>query len=116
MAIVVSVFTYKHGVNRERSRETIRRLGEVRAECPETLGLDDDGKKGYLSKMEYFCTGSNEKIYDVKIVGRMSDSRLIGQHDKWGKVYVARRREASGNVNLYCEYEATIGKLKRLKR
>ena len=64
-----------------------------------------------MNELEYFATGVNSKIYDIRIVCKMSGSRLIRQYEKWSKEFVRIRREQFGNKIADSEYEKMINDL-----
>lgn len=74
VAVVISIAIYRHGLNRERRTDTLKNLSEIRRQYFNTKTLDDKEKLKYLNELEYFATGVNEKIYDIKIVKKMSGS------------------------------------------
>ena len=112
VAIVISVALYFHGLNRERKIDTLRVFSEIRRKYFNTKTLEDKDKLKYLNELEYFATGVNSKIYSIKIVKKMSGSRLIKQYDNWGNDFIQERRNKYGNNNAYSEYEIMIKKLK----
>lgn len=68
MAIIISIVLYRHGLNRERKTDTLKNLSEIRRQYFNTKALNYKEKLKYLNELEYFATGVNEKIYDIKIV------------------------------------------------
>ena len=49
---------------------------------PKIFGLSYKAKKKYIKELEFFATDVNQKNYDIKIVSKMSGSRLIYQYEK----------------------------------
>lgn len=113
VAIIISIALYKHGLNRERRTDTLKNLSEIRRQFFNTKILDDKEKLKYLNELEYFATGVNERIYDIKIVKKMSGSRLVRQYDNWIADFIQVRRNKFGNNKAYCEYESMIDILKK---
>ena len=113
VAIMVSIILYRHGLNRERRTDTLKSLARIRRQYFNTKNLDSKQKLKYLNELEYFATGVNEKIYDIKIVKKMSGSRLIKQYDNWAADFIKDRKKSSENSRTYYEYEKMIKKLKR---
>lgn len=66
VAIIISVMFYINGLNRERRIYTLKVFSEIRKKYPNSNALNENEKKRYLSELEYFATGINEKIYDIK--------------------------------------------------
>lgn len=114
VAIIISIILYRHGLNRERRIDTLKNLSEIRRRYFNTKILDDKEKLKYLNELEYFATGVNEKIYDIKIVKKMSGSRLIKQYDNWAVDFIQVRKSQFENNNAYLEYEKMIKRLKML--
>lgn len=114
VAIIISITIYRHGLNQERKINTLNSLSEIRRNYFNTKKLNTEEKLHYINELEYFSTGVNQKIYDVKIVKKMSGSRLIRQYENWSADFIEKRREDSGNNNAYYEYEKMIKKLKKL--
>lgn len=113
MAIIISIIIYRHGLNRERKNDTLKSLSEIRKKYFNSKKLDDEEKLKYLNELEYFATGVNEKVYDIKTVRIMSGSRLIKQYDEWAAVFIQVRKSRFGNERAYLEYEKMIKRLKR---
>ncbi len=116
IAIVISILLYKHGVNRERKIDTLRKLSEIRKNYFNTKILDKKEKLQYLNELEFFATGINEKIYDIRIVNKMSGGRLISQYDNWASDFIEDRKENYGNEKTYSEYQKMIHNLKELRK
>lgn len=113
VAIIISIALYRHGLNRERRTDTLKSLSEIRRQYFNTKTLDDKEKLKYLNELEYFATGINEKIYDIRIVKKMSGSRLIKQYDNWAADFIQVRKSQFGNNRAYLEYENMIKRLKK---
>lgn len=115
VAIVISLWTYSHGIERERKADTIRKLSEIRNTYFNTKGLGNKDKLKYLNELEFFAIGIKENIYDINIASKMSGSRLIGQYDSWAAELIKERRKGKKHSTAYCEYEKMIKDLKDLK-
>lgn len=115
IAITISIFTYFHGLNRERRTDTLKSFEEIRKKYYNTVNLNEPKKIEYLNELEFFATGVNEKIYDIRIVEKMSGSRLINQYEKWAAELIQDRKAKYGNSKSYCEYEKMIKSLKYKK-
>ena len=115
VAIAISLWTYKHGIEKERKTDTIRKLSEIRNTYFNTKNLEKKDKLKYLNELEFFAIGIKEDIYDIDIVSKMSGSRLIKQYDKWANEFIKERRKLNNHDKAYCEYEEMIKKLKKIK-
>ena len=115
VAIVISLWTYSHGIERERKADTIRKLSEIRNTYFNTKGLGNKDKLKYLNELEFFAIGIKENIYDINIASKMSGSRLIGQYDSWAAELIKERRKDKKHSTAYCEYEKMIKDLKDIK-
>lgn len=113
-AIIISIVFYRHSLNRERRTDTLKSLSEIRRQYFNTKTLNDKEKLKYINELEYFATGVNEKIYDIKIVKKMSGSRLIKQYESWIADFIQVRRSKFGNNLTYIEYEKMIKRLKEM--
>ena len=82
-ALSVTVMIYKKTLIRECKLDTIRTLSELRIKYPSVREMSDGDKLSYLQELEFFSTGINKKIYDIKTVKAMSGSRLISQYNKY---------------------------------
>lgn len=111
-----SVIVYRRTLNRERKLDTIKMLSEIRMKYPKIFGLSYKAKKKYIKELEFFATGVNQKIYDIKIVSKMSGSRLIYQYEKYIKKIIKRIRKGKEDSKAYIEYEEMINKLKKYKK
>lgn len=85
-----SVIVYRRTLNRERKLDTIKMLSEIRMKQPKVFGLSYKAKKDYIKELEFFATGVNQKIYDIKIVNKMSGSKLIYQYEKYLKKIIKK--------------------------
>ena len=115
VAIAISLWTYKHRIEKERKTDTIRKLSEIRNTYFNTKNLEKKDKLKYLNELEFFAIGIKEDIYDIDIVSKMSGSRLIKQYDKWANEFIKERRKLNNHDKAYCEYEEMIKKLKKIK-
>lgn len=113
VAIIISIMLYRHGLKRERKTDTLRVFSEIRKKYYNTKTLDEKEKLMYLNELEYFATGVNENIYDIRIVKKISGGRLIKQYENWIADFIQIRRSKFGNSKTYCEYEKMIKKLKK---
>lgn len=113
VAIIISITLYRHGLKKERKMDTLKSLSEIRKNYFNTNTLNHNEKLKYLNELEYFATGVNEKIYDIKIVKKMSGNRLIKQYDNWAGDFIKFRRKSHGNNKTYYEYEKMINRLKK---
>ena len=60
-------------------------LSEIRMKYPKIFGLSYKAKKKYIKELEFFATDVNQKNYDIKIVSKMSGSRLFKENYKENK-------------------------------
>ena len=111
-----SVIAYRRTLNRERKLDTIKMFSEIRMKYPKICGLSYKAKKKYIKELEFFATGVNQKIYDIKIVSKMSGSRFIYQYEKYLKKIIKRIRKGKEDSKTYIEYEKMINKLKKYKK
>lgn len=111
-----SVIAYRRTLNRERKLDTIKMLSEIRIKYPKIFGLSYKAKKKYIKELEFFATGVNQKIYDIKIVSKMSGSRFIYQYEKYLKKIIKRIRKGKEDSKAYIEYKEMINKLKKNKK
>lgn len=111
-----SVIVHRKTLNRERKLDTIKMLLEIRMKYPKVCGLSYKAKKKYIKELEFFATGVNQKIYDIKIVNKMSGSKLIYQYEKYLKKIIKRIRKGKEDSKAYIEYEKMINKLKKYKK
>lgn len=88
-------------------------LSEIRMKYPKIFGLSYKAKKKYIKELEFFATGVNQKIYDIKIVSKMSGSRFIYQYEKYLKKIIKRIRKGKEDSKAYIEYDEMINKLKK---
>lgn len=110
VALFVTVMIYKQTLVRECKLDTIRTLSELRIKYPSVREMSDGDKLSYLQELEFFSTGINKKIYDIKTVKAMSGSRLISQYNKYLKKFIEERRKGKEST-AYIEYEKMIKQL-----
>ncbi len=109
---VISVCVFNHSVKRERRILTIDNFSKFREKYPlEISAMTDIEKIDYLRDIEYFCIGVNNKIYDFKILQKMSGKRLLGQYQKEMKVFLENRREIQDTDKIWNEYEKVMQRL-----
>jgi len=76
----------------------------------------DKERLDYLKEMERFCTGVNNKIYDLNIISQMSGNLLIKQYDHYMYDIINQRRESIYEEWKYIQYEKVIRKLKMRRK
>lgn len=107
VAIVISILVYLNGLKRETEKETIKELSKIRRKfydiddfinhIPKDIIKDINNLKAYFlkeenkkeysklkmyfKKLENFAIGVNEKLYDVKIVNKMSGRKLCHHYN-----------------------------------
>ena len=113
LAIIVSVFSYFHGLNRERRTDTLKAFSEISTSNYFTNEMSEAEKLEYLNSLEYFSTGVNSRIYSFGIVYKPSANRLIHQYENWTKDYIEKYTQIEGNSEAYCEYKSVITRLIR---
>lgn len=115
IALVFSIIIYIHGLNRESSMLTIENLEKIRMKYRNSINFNEAKKKDYLTELEFFSTGVNQKIYSLKIVNKMCGGRLVYQYNKWIKNYIDEYRNKKVSTVAYIEYEKMINKLIRIR-
>lgn len=118
IGVAVSIFNYLSTVKRENKINTLKEFSNIRnkysnlspyaANC-----VSDDIRKKYLREMERFCTGVNVKVYDIKILYKMSGHFLITQYDTYLCELIKSVRSEENDCWKYCQYEKFIDKLKK---
>ena len=63
-----------------------------------------------MQELEFFATGVNNKIYDIRIVKTMSKSRLVTKYNQYLKEFIEERRKKKQSTS-YIEYKKMIQKL-----
>ncbi len=109
-SFIGSVMIYKASLNRERRLDTLRILSELRMRYPTVKGMCESDKLAYLQELEFFATGVNNKIYDIRIVKTMSKSRLVTKYNPYLKEFIEERRKKKQSTS-YIEYKKMIQKL-----
>lgn len=126
-AFIFAIWQYKITSKRTRVRSTIDAMANLRRF---NLGLFDNFEmrdpqekeqiiRGYLSQMELFATGINNKSYDIECVDRSSGALLIGQYKKHLRGYIIKqRKKPSSDYSgvIYCEYENMMKELYKLRK
>lgn len=117
---ILSVFVYKNTLNRERRLDTLRTLSELRVKYPNTERMSEEKSSEYIKELEFFATGVNQEIYDIKIVKKMSGNRLVKQYNENLKDLIEKKRHKKDgkkkDSEAYIEYEKMIQNLKEMKR
>ena len=109
---VISVGVFKYTVKREQRCLTIEKISKFRENNSKNIDdMNNDEKLNYLREIEFICTGINNKLYDFKILQKMSGKRLLGQYQKHMKSFVASRRIEKGTDEIWCEYEKVMQRL-----
>lgn len=112
ISAIITVRIYRHTVNRESKILTLEHLSQIREKYPNKVPARQ--RLEYLRDMEFFCTGINEGIYDIRIVKKMSGRRLLRQYDSYMRNYITLRRKASTSDESWMEYECVMEKLRVL--
>ena len=117
---ILYVFVYKNTLNRERRLDTLRTLSELRVKYPNTEKMSEEESFEYIKALEFFATGVNQEIYDIKIVKKMSGNRLVKQYNENLKDLIGKKRHKKDakkkDSEAYIEYEKMIQNLKEMKR
>ena len=115
---LISVLVYYDTVSRDRKASTIDHYAELRDKYPQLIEeFTEEQKFAYLKDLEFFCTGINEGIYDLRVLKRMCGKRLIRQYDNVMHAYIEQRRQQSATgKKAWVEYEKTILRLKKFYR
>ncbi len=113
IAAVISVIIYLHTINRERKLYTTQEFFKLRDKYPNLYNATQDKRLQYLKEMERFCTGVNNKVFDIKIIKQMSGHFLVKQYDDYMQELIYSRRNDNDNEWEYIEYKKFINKLKR---
>ncbi len=91
---VFSVFTYHSTVVHDRKQATLEAYNRMQAEvfdplnsytpteisdiCKDTKSAEYKILSGYLARIEHFCVGINEKIYDKEVFYKLSHGYFDG--------------------------------------
>lgn len=117
---ILSIFVYKNTLNRERKLDTLRTLSELRVKYPNTERMSEKESSEYIKALEFFATGVNQEIYDIKIVKKMSGNRLVEQYNENLKDLIEKKRQKKDgkkkDSEAYIEYEKMIQALRKMKR
>ena len=89
---MLSILVYNNTLNRERRLDTLKTLSELRVKYPNTKRMSEKEKSEYIRALEFFATGVNQEIYDIKIVKKMSGNRLVKQYNENLKELVEQKR------------------------
>lgn len=98
----------------------MRTLSELRVKYPNTERMSEEESSEYIKALEFFATGVNQEIYDIKIVRKMSGNRLVKQYNENLKNLIEKKRHKKDgkkkDSEAYIEYEKMIQNLKEMKR
>ena len=93
-SVVISVITYHNTVVNDRKSATLEAYNRLQAEvfdplnsytpmeisdiCENTKSVEYKVLSGYLARIEHFCIGVNEKIYDKDVFYKMAHGYFDG--------------------------------------
>ena len=93
-SVVISVITYHNTVVNDRKSATLEAYNRMQAEvfdslnsytpteiadiCKDTKSVEYKVLSGYLARIEHFCIGVNEKIYDKGVFYKMAHGYFDG--------------------------------------
>ena len=93
-SVVISVITYHNTVVNDRKSATLEAYNRLQAEvfdplnsytpmeisdiCEDTKSVEYKVLSGYLARIEHFCIGVNEKIYDKDVFYKMAHGYFDG--------------------------------------
>ena len=93
-SVVISVVTYHNTVVNDRKSATLEAYNRLQAEvfdplnsytpmeisdiCEDTKSVEYKVLSGYLARIEHFCIGVNEKIYDKGVFYKMAHGYFDG--------------------------------------
>ena len=111
ISISVSIITHLNIINRNKRINTITEFSKIRTKYRYLGSCATKEKKiKYLQEMEFFCTGINEKVFDLNIVNKMSGGLLVKQYDSYMKKFAFSRKTKK------CYYENYLSVMERLKQ
>lgn len=113
LALTLSIYTYFHGLNRERTLDTISAFSNIRLKYYRWNDLNNEQRARYMSELEFFATAANKGMYDINIVKTMSGTRMVKLYDRYLQSYTSESGTKYNNPNYYSELEEMIEKLRK---
>lgn len=113
LALAFSIYTYLHGLNRERTLDTINAFSAIRLKYYRWDDLNNEQRARYMSELEFFAAAANKGMYDIGIVKTMSGIRMVKLYDRYLQSYISESRTKHNNPNYYSELEEMIEKLRK---
>lgn len=111
--IVISIVTHRQILNRDKRINTISEFSKIREKysdlsTPEKANCENDvplneKRLAYLKQMEFFCIGIQEKVFDMKIVERMSGRLLKKQYCSYMRDFALSRVKKGFEYKEYFE-------------
>lgn len=122
-ALIVSVFTYQKTVVHDRKRDTLDAFNTLQEQAldfindytaTEIKAIIDSGSKEmqrklgkWLARIEHFCVGVNEGIYDKKTVYELAHGYL--DLNIWYKLQPLISKKQNGKSEVYyANFEAVV--------
>lgn len=115
-ALFVTIVIYRHGLKRETRIDTVETFSKIRLKYLSTIDMPEPQRELYLTELEFFAVGVGCKIYDIRIVAKMSGKRLLSQYNGWMKKWIAdKRKEHSNSQNFaYKDVQKMMDTIERI--
>ena len=130
------LFSYKADHKRKKKQATVEFYNELRKEFMDSLDriekrfpedrvikiceIENDEKlstdiRNYLSCMERFSVGINEKIYDINMFSEMVRASLVIEWHKKFKYIILYHRVKNKNPNVYKNFDKFVKRLEKIQ-
>lgn len=127
-SILVSVIIYWIGIRREKKQATLDAINLLQEQVFDKINMltpkeireiaEARNSDAYvelsslLARIEHFCLGANENIYDARIVERAATKYFIALHRKL--LPLLERKQGNHSVKFYGEFEALVERVKKI--
>ena len=130
-SVVISVITYHNTVVNDRKSATLEAYNRLQAEvfdplnsytpteisdiCEDTKSVEYKVLSGYLARIEHFCIGVNEKIYDKGVFYKMAHGYFDGHilYRRIEPILMSKKNAEQYYSNTYSVLEQMNKKSKR---
>ena len=127
-AFVISIVTYQKNVTHDRKADTLDAFNLLQEQALDKLNRykpadvceyakhprSEEYKElsALLARVEHFCVGVNDKIYDEKTVKRLAGIYFIKLYDKLLPI-IEKKRDIYTEERLFDDFELLVLRLKK---
>ena len=129
LSAIAAAFSYQSNVIHDRKRDTLDAFNTLQKEVFDNLNrfrpsdIQEIAKhptsneynelSGYIARLEHFCVGVNQKIYDFKTVYMLAHGYLDSKKIRTRIDPIINRKNHKGNEDYYSNIHSVLKKMEK---